>query len=116
MAPSTTVFQDLGQAERIWGADGARTLMQNHYARLILGGTTDLPTLEWAQAMLGETGVETTTREQEGFLGRPRTSRRVDQRPVATPAEIRKLPRGTALLISGSAPAALVTLKPGTTI
>ena len=111
-----TVFQDLGQAERIWGADGARTLMQNHYARLILGGTTDLPTLEWAQAMLGETGVETTTREQEGLLGRPRTSRRVDQRPVATPAEIRKLPRGTALLISGSAPAALVTLKPGTTI
>lgn len=73
-------------------------------------------TLEWAQAMLGETGVETTTREQDGLFGKRRTSRRVDRRPVATPAEIRAMPRGTALLISGSAPAALVTLKPGTTI
>jgi len=111
-----TVLQDLGQAERIWGEAGTRTLIQNHYARLILGGTADVRTLEWAQAMLGETGVETTTREQEGLLGKRRTSRRVDRRPVATPAEIRAMPRGTALLISGSAPAALVTLKPGTTI
>lgn len=111
-----TVFQDLGQAERIWGEAGARTLMQNHYARLILGGTADLPTLEWAQAMLGEAGVETRTREQDGLLGKRRTSRRVERRPVATPAEIRAMPRGTALLISGSAPAARVRLRPGTTI
>lgn len=42
-----TVLQDLGQAEAIWGQEGARTLLQNHFARLILGGTADLRTLEW---------------------------------------------------------------------
>ncbi len=42
--------------------------------------------------------------------------RRAITLPAATPAEIRKLPRGTALLISGYARGALVTLTPGTTI
>jgi type IV secretion system protein VirD4 len=111
-----TVLQDLGQAERIWGKDGARTLLQNHYARLILGGTVDLDTLEWAQAMLGEREVETTTKSEAGFAGRRSTSRSYQRQPIATAAEIREMPRGTALLIAGSAPAARVTLRQGTTI
>ncbi len=111
-----TVLQDLAQAEAIWGQEGARTLLQNHFARLILGGTADLRTLEWAQAMLGEMNVEKSTRSRDGLLGRRSTSRTVEQRPVATADEIREMPRGNALLIAGSAPAARVTLRQGTTI
>jgi type IV secretion system protein VirD4 len=111
-----TVLQDLGQAERVWGSDGARTLMQNHHARLILGGTVDSPTLEWAQAMLGEKEVERRSHSGDGFFGKRTTTRSKEHRPVATMAEIREMPIGTALLIAGSAPAALVTLRRGTTI
>jgi type IV secretion system protein VirD4 len=111
-----TVLQDFGQAERIWGADGARTLLQNHYARLILGGGGDIATLEWAQAMLGDTNVETKTTSTDRFFGRSGESRSTERRPVATPADIREMPLGTALLIAGAAPAARVTLRPGTTI
>jgi type IV secretory pathway TraG/TraD family ATPase VirD4 len=111
-----TGFQDLAQAERIWGVDGARTLLQNHYARLILGGTADLATLEWAQAMLGEVESERITQSTEGTFGRRTTSRSSERMPVATAAELRTMPRGTALLICGSFPAARVTLRQWTTI
>jgi type IV secretion system protein VirD4 len=95
-----TVLQDLGQAERIWE----------------VGGTVDLPTLEWVQAMLGEKKVKKTTRSRSGLFGQRSTSHSEEERPLATMAEIREMPTGTALLICGSAPAARLTLRQWTTI
>jgi type IV secretory pathway TraG/TraD family ATPase VirD4 len=111
-----TVLQDFGQAERIWGADGTRTLLQNHYARLLLGGGADVETLEWAQTMLGEMNVETRTTTRDGLFGSRGQSKTTERRPVATAADIREMPTGTALLICGAAPAARVSLRQGTTI
>jgi type IV secretion system protein VirD4 len=111
-----TVLQDLGQAEGIWGREGARTLLQNHYARLILGGTVDQPTLEWLQAILGEREVETQSHSGNGILGRRTTTRSKERVPVLSMAEIREMKRGDALLIAGSYPAARVRLRMGTTI
>ena len=88
-----TVLQDLGQAERIWGREGARTLLQNHYARLILGGTVDQPTLERLQAMLGEREVKTQSHSGDGFLRRRTTTHAMERRPVLSMAEIREMQR-----------------------
>jgi type IV secretory pathway TraG/TraD family ATPase VirD4 len=111
-----TVLQDLGQAERIWGREGARTLLQNHFARLVLGGTVDQPTLEWMQALLGEREVASRSHTGDGFFERRTTTRSTERLPVMSMAEIREMPIGTALLIAGSFPAALVSLRAGTTI
>jgi len=111
-----TSLQDLGQAASIWGDDDTRTLLQNHYARLILGGTADLPTLEWAGAMLGEVERERTTLSREGMFGRQTTSRSAERQPVATTAELRTMAKGTALLVCGSLPVARINLREWTTI
>jgi type IV secretion system protein VirD4 len=112
-----TVLQDLGQAEQLWGETGTRTLLTNHYGgRLIFGGTVDPPTLRWVQEMLGVIDRERITRNEEGLFGNRSRSRSWERQPVATAAEIRTMPRGTALLISGSAPPARVTLRQWTTI
>jgi type IV secretion system protein VirD4 len=107
-----TVLQDFGQAEHLWGEDGTRTLMTNHPGgRLIFGGTVDPPTLRWVEDMLGVIDRERVTSSQEGVFGRRSRTRSWERQPVATAAEIRTMPKGTALLISGSAPPARVTLR-----
>jgi type IV secretory pathway TraG/TraD family ATPase VirD4 len=109
-----TVLQDLGQAERIWGKESTRSLLANHPAKLILGGTTDLETLRWAQELAGETEVQ-RWRQTRGRGGRSASEDR-ERRPLLSLEEIRRIPKGAALLISESAPAAIVKLRQGTTI
>ncbi len=112
-----TVLQDLGQAEFLWDGPGTRTLLTNHHGgRLIFGGTVDLPTLQWVQMLLGETDRKRVAVTQEGVFGHRTRTQSMERQPVATAAEIRTMPRGTALLIAGSAPPARVTLRQWTTI
>jgi type IV secretion system protein VirD4 len=112
-----TVLQDLGQAERIWGKEGMRTLMTNHDGgRLILRGTVDTPTLEWVGEMLGEVDRKRKAKTRTGLFGKVSTTNSLERQPLATAAEIRTLDPGTALLISGSYPVARVSLKQWTTI
>jgi type IV secretion system protein VirD4 len=111
-----TVFQDLGQADRIWGTDDARTLLSNHYARLILSGTVDRATLDWIHALLPEIDVSRTVRNPDGWFGRRLSERRTERRRIIDASDIREMPIGTALLLAGRYPAARVTLREGTTI
>jgi type IV secretory pathway TraG/TraD family ATPase VirD4 len=109
-----TVLQDLGQAESIWQQTGTRTLFTNHAAKLIFGGTTDIATLKWVQEMFGEAEM---LRYTESFgKGGKSISRTPERRPLLTTDEIRRLPKGAALLVYGRERAAIVTLTPGTTI
>ena len=109
-----TVLQDLGQAESIWRASGTRTLLTNHPARLILGGTADIATLKWVQEMFGE--MEVFRFSESWAKDGKSTSRTTERRPMLTFDEIRRIPKGAALLVYGRERAALVTLKQGTTI
>ena len=111
-----TVLQDLGQSDRIWGSEGTRTLVQNHYARLILGGGADTQTLQWVQQLLGEAPVPTKTRSRRSWFDVTSVSRSTTYRPVTTTDELRTMRRGTGLLICGTFPAARVRLRPWTTI
>ncbi len=109
-----TVLQDLGQAERIWSKAETRELLSNHPAKLLLGGTTDLETLKWAREMLGE--VDTRRWVQARGRGGRSASEQWERRPPMSLDEIRRIPQGAGLLISRSAPAAIVRLRQGTTI
>ncbi len=109
-----TCLQDLGQAERIWGEAGTRTLMSNHPAKLILGGTSDSATLRWAQEMLDEIQISQWT-ENRGPDGKS-ASEYLERQPLLTMAEIRQMPRGGALLVNESAPGAVVELRQWTAI
>jgi type IV secretory pathway TraG/TraD family ATPase VirD4 len=107
-------LQDLGQAERIWGDAGTRTLMSNHPAKLVLGGTSDSATLRWAQDMLKE--IQTSQWIESRGRGGRSASEHIERKPLLTTAEIREMPRGGALLINESTPAAIVELRQWTTI
>ncbi len=111
-----TVLQDLGQSENIWGTFGTQTLLQNHYARLVLGGTADPGTLGWVQQLLGERTVEMTTTSKGHWYDVVGRSRSLHYRPVMTADELRTMKRGTAVLICGPYPAARVRLRQRTTI
>jgi type IV secretion system protein VirD4 len=109
-----TCLQDLGQAERIWGEAGTRTLMSNHPAKLILGGTSDSATLRWAQEMLDE--IQTSQWVESRGPGGRSASEHLERGPLLTMAQIRQMPRGGALLVNESAPAAVVELHQWTAI
>jgi type IV secretory pathway TraG/TraD family ATPase VirD4 len=109
-----TALHDLSQADGIWH-ERARSLVTNHYARLVMGGTGDGATLEWARTMIGEVDVEVVEKGGPPFASKT-VGRRTERRPRMTAAEIRTMPRGTALLICGPYPAARVTLNEWTTI
>ena len=111
-----TVLQDLGQSDRIWGPEGTRTILQNHYARLILGGGADAQTLEWVERLLGDEPRSTKTRSKRGWTDTPSVTISTTYRSVTTPDALRKMHRGTGLLICGTFPAARVRLRPWTTI
>jgi len=111
-----TVLQDLGQSDRIWGPEGTQTLLQNHYARLILGGGADPATLGWVQELMGEMEVVMTSEAKGHWYDVVGKSRSIQYRPVTTAKELRTMPRGTGVLMCGTYPAARVTLRQGTTI
>ncbi len=106
-----TVLQDLAQAKLNWG-DSLWTLMTNHDGgRLILGGTVEPTMLSWVGEMLGEVDRERRAVSSEGLWGRRTTTVSRERQAAATAAEIRTMPRGTALLVAGSYPMARVTLE-----
>lgn len=106
-----TVLHDLGQAEALWGVGETRTLLNNHYAKLLLGGLADVQTLEWAQKLLPETDQPRTGVSQVGRFGPVTASKSSEARPAMSLDELRTMPRGTALLLCGGHPAARVTLR-----
>lgn len=106
-------LQDLGQAKTIWGPDGTTTLLSNHRVKLMLGGSTDVETLEWASKLAGEV-EQTRWVETRGKGGKSR-SEQVEHRPLMSAAEIRQMPKGIAMLISEDLPVALIRQKQWTT-
>lgn len=112
-----TVLHNLAQAERIWGEADTRLLLDTHSGgRLIFGGSVDERTLNWIQTLLGEIDRERVSHSEEGFFGSRTRTRSWERQPVATAAEIRTMPKGTALLFSGSLPPARVRLRQWTTV
>jgi type IV secretion system protein VirD4 len=105
-----TVWQDLAQVRARYGAR-APTVLNNHRAKLFLPGIADPDTLEYASQLIGDEEVSqpTVTRDPRG--AHSTTSTRSPRR-LLPPAELRRLPRGQAVLVYGTLPPARLRLRP----
>ncbi len=107
-----TVCQDLAQLSTRYGAERARTIANNHRAKVILSGIGDVGTLDTLSGLAGEQAVreETVTSDQRD--GRRSTSSSIAYRRLAPADELRRIRPGHGVLIYGYLPAARLTLRP----
>lgn len=105
-------LQSPAQAQSRWGK-AAGTLFDNTTALTIFGGLKSEDTLKWASLLAGRRLEERRSRQKGRGFTDPGTihigSERAD---ILEPAAVRQLPRGRALLIMRSMPAAIVRLVP----
>lgn len=105
-----TIWQDLAQVDAIYG-NRAQTVMNNHRAKVVLGGIADPKTLEWVSRLAGE--VERTERNWTADATGRRSVSEHTTRQRAVPEDVlRRLPENEALLLYGSLPAAHIRLRP----
>ena len=105
-----TIWQDLSQVDAIYG-NRAQTVMNNHRAKVVLGGIGDPKTLEWVSRLAGE--VERTERNWTADANGRRSVSEHTTRQRAVPEDVlRRLPENEALLLYGSLPAAHIRLRP----
>lgn len=105
-----TIFQDYGQVVRRWGRDNARSVLNNHVARLLLPGMADPDLLEIFSNLVGERHAVSTTLSQ-GTSG-PSSSETHRWERLAPVSELRTLPAGHAVLIHDNTLPAKVRLRP----
>jgi type IV secretion system protein VirD4 len=105
-----TVWHDLSQLEARYGQRAA-TVVNNHRAKLQLGGIADPHTLETTSRLLGERAVWELARTRQ-VHGRATATEATGYRPLLSVDELRRLPRLTAVLVYGSLRPARLKLRP----
>ncbi|MCU4186949.1 type IV secretory system conjugative DNA transfer family protein [Acidiferrimicrobium sp. IK] len=107
-----TVCQDLAQLATRYGQDRARTIANNHRAKLVLSGVSDLSTLDLVSGLAGEAAVREHSESADLRDGRrTRTSSTVYRR-LASPDLLRQTPPGRGVLVYGHLPAIRLGLRP----
>lgn len=103
-----TVWQDLAQIEDRYGRDRARTILNNHQAKVVLSGVTDRGLLEYLSGLLGDERIlQRSTTGRASNLSESET-----WRPLATVDELRRLPTDRAVLVHTSTRPARIRLRP----
>jgi type IV secretory pathway TraG/TraD family ATPase VirD4 len=105
-------IQSIPQAERRWGAAGAKALLDNMNAEIVLGGLSDPATLERYATLVGEVEL---TRHSANYdaLGRGTgAGAHTADRKALRADEIRRIPDGHGLLIYRNRPAAMLAMTP----
>jgi type IV secretion system protein VirD4 len=107
-----TVCQDLAQLAARYGSERARTIANNHRAKLLLSGVADLGTLDLMSGLAGEQAVreESTTQDLRGG-GRTRSVSTALRR-LAPTDQLRRVEPGQAVLVYGHLPPVRVGLRP----
>lgn len=106
-------LQSFAQARRRWGADGARALMDNMPAELLLGGFTDTDALGRYSALVGDVELTRATTSYDQATGRmTSSSEQLADRKVMRAGEARQIPDGHALLIYRNRGAVLLRMTP----
>jgi type IV secretion system protein VirD4 len=107
-----TVCQDLAQLAGRYDAERARTIANNHRAKLLLTGVSDLGTLDLMSGLAGEQAVrEATTTHDLRNGGRTRATTTTLRRLAPTDA-LRRVEPGRAVLIYGHLPPVRLRLRP----
>ena len=105
-----SILQDLSQLEERYGARRAKTILNNHHAKLVLSGQSDQATLDLISNLLGDEPLEQRS-----------VSRADDRRTETTSTTFRRLApadlvrqqrRGQGILTYGALPPARVELLP----
>lgn len=107
-----TVCQDLSQLAARYGAERARTIANNHRAKLALSGIADLGTLDTLSGLAGEAAVREQTVTAGGRNAPRATSSSISYRRLAPADELRRIRPGEGLLIYGHLPPARLRLRP----
>jgi type IV secretion system protein VirD4 len=107
-----TICQDLSQLTNRYGAERARTIANNHRAKLLLSGVSDLSTLDLMSGLAGEAAVLEDTVTHDLRDGRRSQSSAVAYRRLAPTDELRRIPPGQGVLVYGHLPPARVCLRP----
>lgn len=105
-----TVFQDLAQIRRRYG-DAAGTVVNNHRAKLVLPGLSDLDTLDLASRLVGEEEVERTSTTRDA-TGRRSSTTAASRRRLLPPEAAGRLGDGEAVLLYGNLAPARLRLRP----
>jgi type IV secretion system protein VirD4 len=105
-----TVFQDLAQIRRRFG-ESAGTVLNNHRAKLVLPGVSDLDTLDLASRLVGEEETKRSSTTTDGTGRRSRTSGAHWRRLLPTEMA-RQLRDGDGVLLYGNLPPAKIRLRP----
>ena len=104
-----TILQSLPQGEAVWGKTGMAALWSAATIKLVGAGTDDEDTATRISHLVGDHAVATVS-VSTGRGGSRSTS--LTHRPVLTAAQVRALPKGTALLLATGTPATLLRLHP----
>ncbi len=107
-----TICQDLAQLTTRYGADRARTIANNHRAKVLLSGVSDIATLDMLSGLAGETAVREETVTHDLRDGRRTRSSAIAFRRLAPTDELRRIPPGDAVLIYGHLPPIRLRLRP----
>jgi type IV secretory pathway TraG/TraD family ATPase VirD4 len=107
-----TVCQDLAQLANRYGPDRSRTIANNHRAKVLLTGVSDLATLDMLSGLVGEAAVRDETVTHDLRDGRRTRSSTVAYRRLAPTDELRRISPGEGLLIYGHLPPARFRLRP----
>ena len=105
-----TILQSYAQGVGVWGESGTKTLWSAATVKLIGSGMDDASFAEDASRLVGEHDVLTASYSHgDGRATRTRATRR---ERILSAAEVRALPKGTALLLSTGARPALIRTLP----
>jgi type IV secretion system protein VirD4 len=106
-----TVCQDLAQLAGRYDADRARTIANNHRAKLLLSGVADIGTLDLMSGLAGEAQVrEVSTSDDLRHGGRTRSTSTAIRR-LAPTDQLRRIPPGEGVLVYGHLPPARIRLR-----
>ncbi len=107
-----TICQDMAQLAARYGPDRARTVANNHRAKLILSGVSDPSTLELMSGLLGEEAYAQQSISAESHEQRRTFTSSVGYRRLASTDELRRIRPGHGVLVYGHLPAARIALRP----
>jgi type IV secretion system protein VirD4 len=107
-----TVCQDLAQLATRYGSERARTIANNHRAKVLLSGVSDLATLDLLSGLAGEMESRHDTYTQDLRDGRRTRATATAFRRLAPTDELRRIPPGDAFMVYGHLPPARLRLRP----
>jgi type IV secretory pathway TraG/TraD family ATPase VirD4 len=106
-----TIMQSLQQGQRVWGEHGMGALWGAATVKLVGPGMDDARFAEDLSRLVGEHDIDVASSSRDGY-GQGSWQTSVRRQRILDPADLRALPKGTALLLTTGSKAALIDLLP----